>query len=1600
MRPVSSNRLPSPRTWLVLLVAFVLTVTGLPFALAGDDATTAASTDAAVEDGGAAAEPAPEATEDPIIIIPDEPASEAPVDEAPDEEPPATEPPAEPAPESEKPVDAPDDESAPTDVDTTTDEPALAPSRLDTQAEALAALAPDGGDFSIDWAASEPYSYSHVTGGGVYASGGNDTTVESLNGGDFRCGDLVSYLAAITVDNSGATDASTLQFTTTFATLTSSQSGIGHEDIIRAVINTGDPGMDGDASVVSLVESTSGEDLIGVITVDDLEAGEEIIVRVDVRLGCQNGGKNTGTIHAALDNVRVISPTNEVVPSGAQTIPFKQAGVRRELLVTKDVVGIQPAGATYTVEVTCLKGDTASLTFTGDGTQSAGQIPEGDTCTVTETDDGGADRTTVKVNAGAAQNGHTTDIVIGASNEVTFTNTYLEPTITVGKTATPATVTPEGTITYTITATNTAASPVAARDVVVTDDLDDDLADVAATYSVAGGAAQPCDDVGVGNTVRCAVGTLAIGQSVVVTVTARATIASCGDVLNRAGAAGSNFTVVRSPQVTVPVVCAPDINVEKTSSTANAVPDDDFTYTITTTNAATATAPATGVVVTDDLHDSLTGVSATFKVDGGAEQQCDPVGAGNTIRCAVGTLPIGSSAVVTIAATATPASCPSVANRAVVTGTNFPNESSGPVDVTVTCTPELTIDKTASKTSVVPGESWDYEITVASPSTATATSTGVVVTDNLHDGLVVARPTFSVNGGAAQQCDVVGAGNTIRCAVGDLAPGDSAVVTIAATATVASCGDVVNVALATAINIRDEVGSDPVTVEVVCASAPELDKTASTGTVLAGDDITYTITATNPSPAATATARNVVITDDLDDDLTDVGGFVTNGGTITVCSKAAGNVLTCNAGDIPIDGTAVLTVTATTTPLACGIVSNQSSADGANFTTVTSPRVDVTVICPPGMSIVKSASAGTVRPGDDYTYTITATNSAGADGSPGEDLVITDDLDDDLSDVSASYSIGGGASQACDPTGAGNTIRCAVGDLGMGASVDVTIEATATIAACGVVTNVSTATGTNFTTITSNEVDVDVECAPALELEKIAPLGPITAGDDMLYVISARNPAGPGGATAPARDVVITDNIDDTLTNVRATVRNGATTTDCAVGAGNLVTCDAGDIGVGGFAVVEITVTTTRLSCGSVRNVSTADGTNFTTVTSNFVDTTIECREPPPSISLVKTGATGGSAGVGDVITYTYVIKNTGPSTLTDITLRDDKLGVLTTPKTTLAPGESMVATATHIITEADLADGEIHNVGTTTGKPPEGPPVEDEDDATVEIDGIEVIKTATPDVVRAAGEVVTYEYLITNTGGSHLRDITLIDDKLGVIVSIDDMLSLAPKASTTVTKQYTITQADIDAGRPILNVAIVTGLPPNGLPITDEDDAIVEIIIVPPDSLLQVVKQLDGDGTPAPGAQFGFTVECDPSTPAPDYEFTIDADSVGDGVTVDVPEQLPVGATCTVTEARTAGAVSTTVTLDGSPTQSGTAVDVVDVQEGMLYTVTFVNTYEEREMIPPVSRERIPATGAPLMLQLVVGLGALGLGGGMVRLSASAGRRRRRKPASWSTRL
>src|SRR5690606_556886 len=89
----------------------------------------------------------------------------------------------------------------------------------------------------------------------------------------------------------------------------------------------------------------------------------------------------------------------------------------------------------------------------------------------------------------------------------------------------------------------------------------------------------------------------------------------------------------------------------------------------------------------------------------------------------------------------------------------------------------------------------------------------------------------------------------------------------------------------------------------------------------------------------------------------------------------------------------------------------------------------------------------------------------------------------------------------------------------------------------------------------------------------------------------------------------------------------------------------------------------------------------------------------------------------GDELEYSFVVTNTGNVTLMDVDL-DDPLpglsgvvfGAWPGGAGTLAPGESVTATATYELKQSDIDAGERLNTVTAQGTPPVGPPVEDED--------------------------------------------------------------------------------------------------------------------------------------------------------------------------------------------------------------------------------------------------------------------------------------------------
>lgn len=83
-----------------------------------------------------------------------------------------------------------------------------------------------------------------------------------------------------------------------------------------------------------------------------------------------------------------------------------------------------------------------------------------------------------------------------------------------------------------------------------------------------------------------------------------------------------------------------------------------------------------------------------------------------------------------------------------------------------------------------------------------------------------------------------------------------------------------------------------------------------------------------------------------------------------------------------------------------------------------------------------------------------------------------------------------------------------------------------------------------------------------------------------------------------------------------------------------------------------------------------------------------------PSIEVTKT-ASPSPAAVGDEITYTYTVKNTGDVPLYDITLTDDVIGDIALTDNSLDPDETVTATDTYIAEEV----GELTNTATAMGK-------------------------------------------------------------------------------------------------------------------------------------------------------------------------------------------------------------------------------------------------------------------------------------------------------------
>ena len=227
------------------------------------------------------------------------------------------------------------------------------------------------------------------------------------------------------------------------------------------------------------------------------------------------------------------------------------------------------------------------------------------------------------------------------------------------------------------------------------------------------------------------------------------------------------------------------------------------------------------------------------------------------------------------------------------------------------------------------------------------------------------------------------------------------------------------------------------------------------------------------------------------------------------------------------------------------------------------------------------------------------------------------------------------------------------------------------------------------------------------------------------------------------------------------------------------------------------------------------------------VEVTVEPSIPPGAaeISVIKV-ADRSAASLGDRITYTYTVTNTGEVTLYEVRLTDDKLGDLHLGLDRLAAGETTTATVGATVAESDLP-GPLVNTATAAAQDETGTPVTAAATASVELldpstkrSSIEVRKEAhdargfplsslSPLVL---GDTITYVFTVTNTGETNLTDIVAIDDLLGTVPL--DRSALGPWENTRGTLEKSIQESDFPG--PLKNTVVATAITPTGQTVTD----------------------------------------------------------------------------------------------------------------------------------------------------------------------------------------
>ena len=593
-------------------------------------------------------------------------------------------------------------------------------------------------------------------------------------------------------------------------------------------------------------------------------------------------------------------------------------------------------------------------------------------------------------------------------------------------------------------------------------------------------------------------------------------------------------------------------------------------------------------------------------------------------------------------------------------------------------------------------------------------------------------------------------------------------------------------------------------------------KVGSPKPVIAGEEITYTITVTNAGPSD---ALDVTVLDDVAAFLTGAE-YSIDGGAIWNLWPGDINIATIVAGEVKqillrgrvnenLVGNLQNTVTVTsTTP----------DPDPNNNTDTDDTLVEAFA----DLTLTKVADRGIVNQGESLTYTIQITNQG---PSSATNVQVEDIIPLEL--PNPEYSIDGGATW--NPW----NNPYLVGTLASGQIVELLIRGIVAIGATGSIINTATVTSDTPDPNPDNNTDtvvVGISESADVAVTKVGNPDPVNNGEFLTYTIQVMN-YGPSIAS----DVTVTDALPVGLGNPEFSLDGGITWNPWVTPylLGTLNNGETRQLFVRG--VVD------RPSNTTIENTVTVTSTTPDPDLSNNTDTTINGVTASADLSVTKI-ANMDPVIAGNSITYTITVANAGPSDALDVTLIDAVHTDLINPEYSLDGGATWQPW-TNSISLGTVGNGAsvsvriratvapttlnttLKNTAIVTSSTPDPDPSNniDEIDTTITTEAdLAMTKTSSPNPVLA-GDRLTYTLTVTNAGPSDAQMVSIIDaipaGLLNPEFSIDHGISFQPWINPYTINRFTALSSITILIRgivspavttPITNTAVVTSSTPD----------------------------------------------------------------------------------------------------------------------------------------------------------------------------------------------